>query len=202
MTAGGEDRHPLVGRDVELRALYGALTHARQGRAQVVVVEGEPGIGKSALLGTFVQGARLTGVRWLRCDEFAAGHAYGAADRLVGGEPLSGRSPVAAGRRVLGWFGERQDEEADVAVLVVDDAQWLDQASANALQFAVRRLRADRVLILVGRRAVPLRWATSRPTTPRPRRCCGPLDSTAHRYAHWRAASAAGTSGQSWETRW
>ena len=155
MTAGGEDRHPLVGRDVELRALYGALTRARQGRAQVVVVEGEPGIGKSALLGTFVQGARLTGVRWLRCDEFAAGHAYGAADRLVGGEPLSGRSPVAAGRRVLGWFGERQDEEADVAVLVVDDAQWLDQASANALQFAVRRLRADRVLILVGRRAVP-----------------------------------------------
>ena len=152
-----DSRHLLIGRERELIALDDAMQRARSGRAQVVVVEGEPGIGKSALLESFVEqeGRDATeSVRWLRCDEFEQNNRFGVVARLLG-EPLSGASEVEVGRRLLAWFGDQQTEDHTVTVLVLDDAQWMDRASTNALQFAVRRLRADRVLCLVGRRLRP-----------------------------------------------
>ncbi len=157
MSTAAQGRHPLIGREPELLAMNGALLRARSGQSQVVVIEGEPGIGKSALLSTFVEREDLdgtAGVRWLRCDEFEQTHRFGAAARLLGDEQ-TGASEVEVGRRLLAWFGDRHHDEPGVTVLVVDDAQWMDRASAHALQFAVRRLTADGVLCLVARRLVP-----------------------------------------------
>ena len=82
----------LVGRDVDLSVLRGALRRAHNGRAQVVVIEGEPGMGKSTLLAAFVRGERDTGsgastigrTLWLRCDEFEQDITFGAR---LGAEP-------------------------------------------------------------------------------------------------------------------
>ena len=157
----------MAGRRAELDVLHQALRAARAGRTQVVVVEGEPGIGKSALIEAFLAdpaAAADTTQRWVRCDEFEQSYRLGVAERLVGA-PLTGCSEVEAGRRLLAMLGEQQDRgpggagpagtDHHVAVVVVDDAQWMDRSSASALRFALRRLRADRVLCLLARRPSP-----------------------------------------------
>ncbi len=160
--AAAPDVRAVAGRSGELATLHRALLDARAGHTQVVVVEGEPGIGKSALLEAFLADPVVTAGtsrRWVRCDEFEQGYRLGVAERLLG-ESLTGCSVVEAGRRLLALLGEQQDggpegAERHVAVVVVDDAQWMDRASASALQFALRRLRADRVLVLLARRPSP-----------------------------------------------
>src|SRR5690349_15501004 len=109
----------VCGREAELEALARAGGRARSGHAQVVVVEGEPGIGKSALLASFADGAGLGPVRWLRCDEFEKSHRFGAVGRLLEDESLGGCSEVEVGRRLLAWFGEQQGSGEDVALVVV-----------------------------------------------------------------------------------
>ncbi len=60
-------------------------------------------------------------------------------------------SELEAGRRLLSWLSDLQ-RSGSVTVLAIDDAQWLDGASARALRFALRRLRVDRVLTVMARR--------------------------------------------------
>ncbi|GAA3633023.1 LuxR C-terminal-related transcriptional regulator [Microlunatus ginsengisoli] len=142
----------LVDRDPELETLGQAWADALAGRARVVVVEAEAGMGKSALLEDFVGQLDDRAVHWLRCDEFERDIAFAGAERLLGGRiRLVGCSEVEVGRRLLAWFGESQ-RRTGALVLAVDDAQWLDLPSARSLAFALRRLRADRVLALVARR--------------------------------------------------
>ncbi|MEA2293270.1 MAG: hypothetical protein QOE86_909 [Solirubrobacteraceae bacterium] len=72
------DRLPLVGRDQELAVLEQALTEAREGRGRLVVIAGEPGIGKTRLLEEL--GRRAAGVRRLRiaCEAYTAAMPYRA----------------------------------------------------------------------------------------------------------------------------
>lgn len=142
----------LVGRDAELGRLTYSYAQAQAGHAQVVIIEAEAGMGKSALLEHFVRSLRAAQPRWLRCDGFERDIAFAGAERLLGvDEALSGCSEVEVGRRLLAWFGEQQSGKR-VTVLAVDDTQWLDRPSAHALAFALRRLRADRILTILTRR--------------------------------------------------
>jgi len=162
----------LWGRGQQYRALDGLLAEVRAGRSRVLVVRGEPGIGKTALLGYAAQAApdfqlaRAEGVESEMELPFAAlqqlcgrmlgrlgmlpgpqrdalGVAFGlcaggAPDRfLVGLAVLGLLSEVAAGRPLL---------------CLVDDAQWLDQASAQVLAFVARRLDAETVALVFGTR--------------------------------------------------
>jgi DNA-binding CsgD family transcriptional regulator len=162
----------LWGRRPQCEALDGLLAEVRVGRSRVLVIRGEAGIGKTALLGYAAETApdfrvaRAEGVESERELPFAALHqllrpmlgrldalpgpqrdalgvafglwAGGAPDRfLVGLAVLGLLSEVAADRPLLG---------------LVDDAQWLDQASAQALGFAARRLDAEPVALLFGTR--------------------------------------------------
>jgi hypothetical protein len=143
----------------------------------VAVVEAEPGMGKSALLETFAARHRDTAiVRGARCAEFEQSLACGLVDLLVGTDGPATCSAVEGGRRLLSWLGELQGGGPRPVVLAVDDAQWMDRASAQALRFALRRLRADRVLCVLARRPVPDPVATAvvpgATTVLRP----GPLD--------------------------
>lgn len=145
----------IVGRTVELDRLTRSYASARAGQAQVVIIEAEAGMGKSALLEDFARRHRGAVVRWLRCDEFERDIAFAGAERLLGvGDTLTGRSEVEVGRRLLAWLGEQQSGKR-VMVLAVDDAQWLDRPSNQALAFALRRLRADRTLTILTRRPGP-----------------------------------------------
>ena len=162
----------LLGRRSERAALDGLVAAVRAGESRALVVQGEPGVGKSALL-DYVAGqaagcrvVRATGVESEMELAFAGLHQLCAP--LLG---LLGRLPVPQGDALATAFGLRTGEAPDrflvsLAVLslfgeaaeerplvgLVDDAQWLDRASAQVLGFVARRLVAESVgLIFVSR---------------------------------------------------
>ena len=155
----------LVGRDAEQRALDALLESARDECSAALVLRGEPGIGKSALLGYAVDAAsdmtvlRCVGIEAEHEMPFAGMHqlvrpCLGLVDRLP--EPQA-----AALRGALGLsFDGVQDRflvsagllsllaeacEQGPVLCCVDDAQWLDRPSAEALVFAARRFQAERL---------------------------------------------------------
>ena len=165
-------RAVLVGREPE-RALLGALVDgARNGTAAAVVVRGDPGVGKSALLDALATEA--TDVTLLRTQglEVEAPLPFAALHRLV--LPLTRLRdllPPPQARALGVAFGEDDGPAVEpflvgVATLslltsageegpvlcIVDDAHWLDPASAGALLFCARRLGADRVAMIFSAR--------------------------------------------------
>jgi hypothetical protein len=168
----GYDRHVLFGRQAESAAVEGLIARARSSRSAALVVRGEPGVGKSALLGHAIEQA--TGMRVLRAAgieaeselAFAALHqllhpvldrvgrlAEPQAAALAGALGLSGASVedrFLIGVAVLSLLAEGA-EEMPLACMV-DDAQWLDRPSADALTFAARRLEAESVVLLFAAR--------------------------------------------------
>ena len=148
------------------------LADARHGRSAALVIRGEPGVGKSALL-DYAAGA-ASGLRVLRCAgieseaelAFAALHALlrpglGSLDALPGPQSAAlrgvfGLAGAAAGDRFLvglAALSVLSELATDGPVLcLVDDAHCLDHASADALLFAVRRLDAEGVAMLFAAR--------------------------------------------------
>ena len=154
--------HAFVGRSAELDALCSRLADAHAGRPWIVQVAGPAGIGKTALIERFL--AQGTGAgpapTVLRAsgEEAETLFAYGVLDQLArsagpAGEALAEVSaqpsaePFLAGSRLLELLGEL--ESAGPVLLVVDDLHWADQPSVRALVFALRRLVADQVLVLL-----------------------------------------------------
>ncbi|HEV2253332.1 MAG TPA: AAA family ATPase [Streptosporangiaceae bacterium] len=162
----------LFGRRGECEVLRGLLTQVRDGRSAVLVVRGEAGVGKTALLDYAVQEAadlrvaRAIGVESEIELAFAALHqlcgpmldhlerlpvpqraALGTAFGLEAGPPPD---RFLVGLAVLSLLSEVAAERP--LMCVVDDAQWLDRASAQALAFAARRLHAESVLLVFATR--------------------------------------------------
>jgi DNA-binding CsgD family transcriptional regulator len=162
----------LRGRLQQCQALDGVIADVRAGRSRVLVVRGEPGIGKTALLGyaagtaTDFRVARAGGVESEMELPFAAlhqlcGRMVGGLDRLPGpqrdalGVAFGLRAGSAPDRFMVGLavLGLLSEAAAGRPLLcLVDDAQWLDQASAQALAFAARRLDAESVALLFATR--------------------------------------------------
>jgi DNA-binding CsgD family transcriptional regulator len=153
----------FVGRGAELTMLHRALREARAGRPAIIVVEGEPGIGKTRLLHRFAAEVPDLEVLWASGDEAEISLNDGVVEQLwaavpagVGGDgpPLTvGAAAVgsfAAGAALLDALGALQ-QRGTVAV-VVDDLQWADLPSARSLLFALRRLRQDNILVLLASR--------------------------------------------------
>jgi DNA-binding CsgD family transcriptional regulator len=162
----------LRGRHGECEVLDRLLEAIRDGESRVIVVRGEPGVGKSALLeyvvgrATRCRVARAAGVQSEMELAFAGLQQLCAPmlDRLEGlpgpqRDALSvafGLSAGAApdrflvGLAVLGLLSEVAEERP--LVCVVDDAQWLDRASAHALEFVARRLLAESVALIFAAR--------------------------------------------------
>jgi DNA-binding CsgD family transcriptional regulator/tetratricopeptide (TPR) repeat protein len=168
-----DERRMLRGRRDECAVLDGLIEDTRRGRSRALLVRGEPGIGKTALLEYATEAAsdlrvvRAMGVESEMELAFAALHQLCAPlldrlDRLPGPQrdalattfgcsagPVPDRFLV--GLAVLGLLSEVADERP--LLCVVDDAQWLDQASAQALAFVARRLLAESVLVVFAARA-------------------------------------------------
>jgi DNA-binding CsgD family transcriptional regulator/tetratricopeptide (TPR) repeat protein len=170
----GSGPRGLRGRRRECDALDQLLASTREGRSQVLVLRGEPGIGKTALLDHLASRAegcrvaRATGVELEMELAFAGLHQLCAPfldrlDRLPG--PQRDALGIAFGLRdgnppdrflislatlsMLSDVGEEQP-----LVCLVDDAQWLDQASVHTLTFVARRLLAEPVALVFATRTV------------------------------------------------
>jgi DNA-binding CsgD family transcriptional regulator len=158
----------LRGRRAEQERIDALLDAAREGTSGALVIRGEPGIGKTALLEQAAQ--RATGMRVLRGAgieseaelPFAGLHlllrpALDALDALPGPQrqALAGAFGLGAGgggdrflvgAAVLSLLAQVAEEQP--LLCLVDDAQWLDRASAQALLFAARRLDREGVAVL------------------------------------------------------
>ncbi len=159
----------LLGRQREQRAIDEVLDSARSGVSSTLALLGEPGIGKSALLEDAAEragGMQLLRVRGIESEAqipFASllelvRPALEALDRIPAPQaiamenalalrPGTAHERFAVGAATLSLLAAHA-EEAPVAILV-DDAQWLDGSSANALLFALRRLLADPIAVLM-----------------------------------------------------
>ena len=162
----------LYGRRDQLAAVDRLLEGMRSGQAGSLVLRGEAGIGKTALLDAAEEKAagawvlRMTGVESEAELPFAGLHALmrPALDEIGAlperqAEALRGAFGMAeaavtdrflVGLGVLSLVAELA--EARPVLLLVDDAQWLDRASADALVFAARRLHAERAAVLAAAR--------------------------------------------------
>ena len=143
----------FVGRRSELRILGDRLAAAETGQPQVVYVEGDAGGGKSTLLSQFLGSLPDAVVLEVGGDEDETLLAYGVIDQLQPGTLTDpGTDPMAVGAWLLDLLDRRQ-AGGRVVVLAIDDLQWADRPSSRAVLFALRRLRADKVLAVVSARA-------------------------------------------------
>src|SRR5580658_2868071 len=143
----------FVGRQRELGLLGDRLAAAELGHPQVVYVEGEAGGGKSTLLSVFLGSLSNAVVLQVGGDEAETLLSYGIVDQLQPGAATEpGTDPMAVGARLLDLF-DRWQAGGQVVVVAIDDLQWADRPSSRAVLFALRRLRADKVLAVVSTRA-------------------------------------------------
>lgn len=165
----------LLGRSAEQEVLSRLLASARLGRGGRLVIVGEPGVGKTALVqdaladpvaGGAVRVLTATGAEAEQDLPFAALHAcllpalhllesipapqadgLGAALNL---RPGHGRDRFAIGAATLSLLS--RFAEGGPVVLVLDDVQWMDLPSVEALAFAARRIADDPVAVLAAGR--------------------------------------------------
>jgi len=171
-------RPPLVSRGVELATLTAAWQRARSGRGQVVIVEGEPGEGKTRLIEELVAHARLDDAtvataravpaeqneEWSALSGLLAG-GLGDAPGLAGAPPgalaglagldgdLRARFGAAGSAAPVGEaFGAAVSAVAAERPLLMalDDMQWSDAATLAALPALARDTAARPVLLLLG----------------------------------------------------
>jgi DNA-binding CsgD family transcriptional regulator len=169
--ASGSD---LIGRDNELSRLRG-LVDTPPAQSRVLVLLGDPGMGKTVLLADAAQQAGAAGLRVLSVTgreseqdlAFAGLHQLlrPALDRvadlpsrqskaLLGAFALSADpvppDPLLTGIAVLTLLSYLSEDRP--LLVVADDAQWLDRGSLDALAFAARRLQAEPLVLLLGAR--------------------------------------------------
>ncbi|HWY89244.1 MAG TPA: AAA family ATPase [Solirubrobacteraceae bacterium] len=165
-------RTSLIGRDSEVAALEGLLEAVRMGESRALVLRGEPGVGKTALLERVHELA--SGCTIVRADgleeemelAFAALQLLCAPmlsllDRLPSPQKAAlaialgldeGPPPdrFLVGLAVLSLLAE--SDQTQPLVCLIDDAHWLDHSSAQALTFVGRRLQAESVALIVATR--------------------------------------------------
>jgi predicted ATPase len=143
----------LLERDSALDALGGWLAEARAGRGRLVLLGGEAGVGKTALVNEFAlrhrQAAR---VLWGACDPLTTPRPLG---------PLADVAPALGGRLdqllhdeaprevLFGAFLERLRDSRVATVLVIEDVHWADEATLDLLRFLARRLGTAATLLVV-----------------------------------------------------
>ena len=157
-----QDRQPpldlFVGRAAERARIAEVVSRAEAGQPWLVAIEGDPGMGKTALARRCLAEADGLTVLSARADQVEADLDFGIADQLLrsaGGTfrtalltagTDSPASSFVMGARLLEVVG--QQVKGPVAILV-DDLQWADSKSVEAMTFMLRRLSVDPVVAVV-----------------------------------------------------
>jgi predicted ATPase len=169
----------VIGREPELAALGELLSNTRE-RFAILLLEGEPGIGKTTIFQLGLQLADKQGFHVLSCRPSASevSLSLSACADLLGTVPAARLGALPAPqRRALAGALLQVDHPVDLravaaglrslvtalaeerpVLLAIDDLQWLDPTSAEALEFVLRRLGRERVGLLATQRvSQPLR---------------------------------------------
>ena len=163
----------LVGREDESRQLDQLLDSVRGGVAATLVLRGEPGIGKTALVDYALEAASDMQTVVLVGIESEVGLAFGALQRVLvpimhwiprlpepqrnalnaafGNAGGSSPDPFLVGMAALSLAAESASRQP--LLWVVDDAQWIDRESLNAFAFCGRRFAADPVALIFAERS-------------------------------------------------
>ena len=169
---GAAPDQPLRGRQRELKLLAQVFHDAMYGRGGALVLRGEAGVGKTALLEHALRGAAGTRTLSVAGAEFEMELPFAALQQLcsplldgltslpapqraalevaygIRDEPVPNR--LLIGLAMLGLLSDAG--QGQTLICMVDDAHWLDKASADALAFAARRLESERVAIVFAMR--------------------------------------------------
>jgi DNA-binding CsgD family transcriptional regulator len=162
----------LLGRQHEREVVDRLLAGARDGQGGVLAIYGEPGVGKTALLEYAVEAApdfhvtRTIGVEGemelafaalqqlcspsLDLIEDLAAPQRDAVEVALGLSAGRTPNPFLVGLAVLNLLSEVAEKQP--LLCLVDDAQWLDRASARVLAFVARRLLAEKIVIVFAAR--------------------------------------------------
>jgi DNA-binding CsgD family transcriptional regulator len=139
----------LLERDAQLTVLEERLVQVRGGAGQAVLVAGEAGVGKTALVAAFL-------------ERVSVRRATGACDALLTPSPLASLRDIA--HELGGALGELAKADAprdqlfrallealghEPAVVVLEDAHWADEATLDLIRFVGRRLARTRALLVV-----------------------------------------------------
>ena len=165
----------LVGREDECRQLDQLLDSVRGGVSATLVLRGEPGIGKTALVDYAIEAASDMQTVVLVGIESEVGLGFGALQRVL--VPIMHwipRLPEPQQDALNAAFGKASGSYADPFLIgmaalslaaesaarqpllwVVDDAQWIDRESLNAFAFCGRRFAADPVALIFADRSTP-----------------------------------------------
>src|SRR4029453_15160748 len=144
---------PLLERESALETLGGWFAEARAGGGRLVVVSGEAGVGKTALVSEFaVRHRPAARVLWGVCDPLTTPRPLG---------PLADVAPAVGGRLdqllrdeaprqvLFGALLDRLRDSRVATILVIEDVHWADEATLDLLRFLARRLGASPVLLVV-----------------------------------------------------
>ena len=175
---GEQVRQPLLERDAELDAIDALIAAARAGDGTLAVIEGEAGIGKTALLAAARRGGSSAGMTVLAAagSELEHEFAYGVVRQLFEpllAEPVRARAlfsgPAALATQVIGaqavapdgnqfgalhglyWVAVNLAAERPL-LLVIDDAHWADPASLRYLLHLAQRIEGLQSLVLIATR--------------------------------------------------
>ena len=173
--AAGDPANHLLGRERHQRALAGLISNARNGRSGSILIRGEPGIGKTALLRDVT--SRAAGVQHVQLVGFEAESsvAFSGLQRLVapldrhvaalphqhrqallvatGAEDGPPPDRFLVGLGLLGLLAEAGQHTP--MVCAIDEAHWLDPESLEVLAFVARRLQAESVAMFFAMRDDP-----------------------------------------------
>ena len=142
----------LLERDDQTRVLGDVLERAIGRRGRVVLVHGPAGIGKSSLVRGFAESAETTGavVRIGACDDVLTTRAFAPFRDIARGQSRLGRAlhSGADAAEVLDAILEELDDPLHPVVVIIEDLQWADDATLDALVMIARRIeRLPAVLV-------------------------------------------------------
>ena len=154
--ATAKEANRLIGRESEWSRLS-ALLDEMSGES-VVLVSGEPGLGKSRLLAELIAHARRRGIATFAGQSFETSHPYAPWIEAIGALPApaaadngnAGQNALASRERLFAAVAERVLGQP--ALLVFDDVQWCDEVSADLLQHVARAARGRPLLLVLAAR--------------------------------------------------
>jgi len=145
----------LLERDTFLDLLAGYADEALLGQGRVVLIAGEAGVGKTALVEAFEE--RMPAARWAwgACDDLSTprplGPLYDVA-RALGGDVHSALRQGAVREKLFDALLSALGAGDELTVVVIEDLHWADAATLDLLKHVARRLTATRVLLLLSYR--------------------------------------------------